>query len=458
MVRFSGSIVQYPARVSLGWYLAFIGVGTLLLMLPACRVDQAAPLGWIDAVFAATSATCVTGLTVRSTGFTFSIWGQLVILLLIQLGGIGIMTVTTYATFRFGRRADLHQRALLADTLGAEATMDLRWVLRNVLRTTLLFESIGFIALAIRFKMDQPLGEALWSAAFHSISAFCNAGFALYDDSLTRYQDDWLVNGIIMLLIVIGGIGFPVLLDLKRKWRGSWRDCWERLALHSKVMLIGTGSLLLLGFVVTYALEYDGVLDGMPWWQKILVSMFYSVTTRTAGFNTVDTASLTNATLFFTVVLMAIGAGPCSAAGGFKVSTFSILVLRAWATFRGRVQVNVFRRTVAASVVERAMATAMLFLVVGVLALTTIVFLEQSALPHIEGESTFLDALFEITSALGTVGLSTGLTTRLSEPGRLILVLLMFMGRLGPISVSLALSSGQRKKLVEYPQEDALIG
>jgi trk system potassium uptake protein TrkH len=207
-----------------------------------------------------------------------------------------------------------------------------------------------------------------------------------------------------------------------------------------------------------FALEFDGALAELPLHRKIFASLFFSVTARTAGFNTLDMAELTNATLFFTVILMAIGAGPCSTAGGFKVSTLMVLVLRAWSTFRGRVNINIARRTLPREVVDRATATAMLFAALGLAALTSLLVLEQSTLPHAGSQGIFLDALFEVTSALGTVGLSTGLTDRLTEGGQAIIILLMFAGRLGPISVAVALSRRERRVPIEFPQEEPLIG
>lgn len=458
MPRIIGSVVKYPARASFLWYAGVITVGTLLLCQPICRAAGADGISWLDAAFTATSATCVTGLAVRSTGGDFSWFGQLVVLVLIQLGGIGIMTVTTFATFHFNRYTSLRTRKLVSDTLGAGGTDDLRWVLRHVILLSLAFEGIGFALLAVRNLFDMPVPEALWHALFHSVSAYCNAGFALYDDSLTRYQGDVWVNLVVIGLLVSGGIGFPVMLDLRRSWTGRWRSTWERLTLHSKMMLLGTAGLLSLGTLAFLALEWHGVLRGLPWWQRLLAAMFHSATCRTAGFNTVAIGSLTNASLFITILLMAVGAGPCSTAGGYKVSTLMVLLARGWSTFRGYSRISVFRRTIPFRVVERATTTLMVFSVFAVLALTTLLVLEQSSRPHQQSAGLFLEAAFEIVSALGTVGLSTGMTSNLQTQGRLIVIALMFIGRLGPISVSVALSRGERSQPFEYPQEELLIG
>ena len=325
MVRLTGSLVKYPARVSLVWYLALTAIGALILVHPACHRSTVQSISLLDAAFTATSATCVTGLAVRSTEHDFSLVGQVVILVLIQLGGIGIMTVTTFLMFQLGGRQNMRRRLVLSETLGADDHTDLRWILRNVILVTVGFEGAGTVLLGIRNLADYEPTVAVWHALFHSVSAFCNAGFALHDDSLTRYQGDLLVNFTVSTLIVAGGIGFPVMLDLWRNWHGPWSARWSRLCLHSKLMLLGTAPLLILGTASFLILEWDGVLQEMPHWKRPLVALFHSVSCRTAGFNTVDVASLTNAMLFISILLMAIGAGPCSTAGGLKVSTISVL-------------------------------------------------------------------------------------------------------------------------------------
>ena len=458
MAQFVGSIAQYPARVSFCWYIGTILLGSLVLTLPVCCGDGVACISWLDALFTSTSATCVTGLTVRSTGHDFSLIGQVVILLLLQLGGIGIMTVTTFVTFSWGRRGGLRERVLLASTIGAEGTHDLRWVLRHVIVTTISFESVGFVVLAARNLMHEPTGQALWHALFHSVSAFCNAGFSLFDDSLTRYQSDPIVNLTICALIISGGLGFPVMMDLKRNWNGPWSDRWRRLHLHSKLMLLGTAGLVTFGTISFLALDWHETLRDMSIGQRLLVAFFQSVTARTAGFNTIDIGLLTNASLFIMILLMMIGAGPCSTGGGFKVTTLMTVLVRAWKALRGFSQINLFRRTIPDSAVVRSLVTMLLYAVVLVVGLTMLLVLEQSAVPHPNTQGLFLDALFEVVSALGTVGLTTGMTPHLTVSGRLVIIVLMFVGRLGPISVFLALSHGSRSHPITLPQEEPLIG
>ena len=313
MVRFASI-----RRASFIAYFLVIFVGAVALRLPISRASHEEPITALDAAFTATSATCVTGLAVRSTGGDYSWFGQLIILLLIQIGGLGILTITTFVAFYGGGgRAGLRERAVVAETLGIQEG-NLVSILRRVVTMTLLFEGIGFAILAIRNLFDMPVGPALWHALFHSISAYCNAGFGLLDDSLTRYQGDVVVNLTICSLVIIGGIGVPVLLDLRRSRKYPWKERWRRLALHSKIMLLGSSILLLAGFVSILALEWDGVMKNMSAKDCVLTAMFQSVATRTAGFNTVKVASLTNATLYVMVLLMIVGAGPCSTAGGIQ--------------------------------------------------------------------------------------------------------------------------------------------
>lgn len=469
MPQFVGSINQYPGRASLSWYAGLIVAGfTALYLIPNCAADLDRPISLLDALFTSTSASCVTGLAVRSTPHDFSMLGQAVILGLVQLGGIGIMTVTTFIVVQFSRSGSLRQRKVIAETLGAGENGDLRRILRNVFLMTASCEAAGFGVLAAynhtnyaRFAdlgVWGSRGEATWHALFHSISAFCNAGFALHDESLVPFADSLVVNVTIALLVIIGGLGFPVVNDLWKSRRKPSTSRWSGLQLHSKIMLIGTGVLLLLGFVSFLALEHDGVLADDPLLTQVYKAAFHSVTCRTAGFNTVELAEMTNAMLFISILLMMIGAGPCSTGGGFKVTTAAIILLRARATFRGYNRVNLFRRTLPTSSVERAVATAMLFVVLGGVALTLLLVIEQSGFGHRGSQGLFLEALFEVISALGTVGLSTGLTTDLSDTSRVIMIFLMILGRLGPITTFAALSHGERSEVVEYPNEEPLVG
>lgn len=492
MPQYTGALVQHPARLAFIWWAGMIAVGTSLLTLSWCAGPGAAsdkPISVLDACFTTTSAVCVTGLTVRSTGNDFSFAGQCVIAMLIQLGGVGIMTIATFVTFNLGGAVNLRHRAIISETLGTAHEHDLNWVLRQVLIATAVAEGCGAALMAawFHFIYEFPVAKALWYGVFHAVSAFCNAGFGLDDKNLEPFQGDWVINLTIVSLIVTGGIGFPVILDLRRKWRGDFADCWDHLLLHSKLMIIGTSSLISIGTISFWVLESQGVLANMPWHKQFLVSLFQAVTPRTAGFNTVPYNQLSNATLFVTILLMMVGAGPCSTGGGFKVSTLTVLVMRAWCTFRGLARVQVFRRTIQHQSVEKSVATSLLFLVVAICGLTLILVYEQSPwmrvariaaqqneavtisatdpaavqrqeIERAKEASLFLDALFEVISALGTVGLSTGLTTQLTPIGRAIIIVLMFIGRLGPFTVFIALARGERNQRIEYAAEEPLIG
>ncbi len=458
MARFVGSFGRYPARATFAGYAAGVLIGTMLLIAPYSRAADKEPISLVDSVFTAASALCVTGLTVRSTGHDFSWLGQGVVLLLIQLGGIGIITVTTYVTLRLGARQTLHSRTLLAETLGTGDEPDLKAVLRRVVRFTLLFELSGALLLTARFLFDYDLGTALWHGVFHSISAFCNAGFSLNDSSLIAYQGDWFVNLTVMALIVSGGIGYPVLIDVSRNWHGPWRDRWGHLMLHTKLMIVGTIALIVLGAAAVLVLESQHAMREMSWPRRLLAATFQSVTCRTAGFNTIDTSQLRDATLFVVILLMMVGGGPCSAAGGFKVSTLAVLVLRAWSTFWGSARVHVARRTVPQEVIDRAITTAFLFAVVSIVGLICLLTVEQFQHSDLVSGELFLDGCFEVASGLATVGLSTGMTPNLTPTGKMIIIALMFIGRLGPITVGAAVSLGRREPPIAYASEEPLVG
>jgi len=456
MPQLTGSLTSYPARVSLVAYVTAVVAGGLILTLPVAREPDRPPISLVDGLFTATSAVCVTGLTVRSTAHDFSPFGQGVILALIQLGGLGIMTITTLASFQIGRQATLRQRAVIAEALGVTSGRDLRWVTGGVLVTVVVAEILGFLAIGWATWGEGTPGAVLWRALFHSVSAFCNAGFGLADDNLCRYAGSVPVVVAICGLIIVGGIGFPVLFDIFRQLRRP-RGGWRRTSIHTKLMLIGTAALLAAGAVSFWLLEWDEALSRESLGTKLLMGLFHSTTCRTAGFNTVDYGGLASSTLFLTIILMAIGAGPCSTAGGFKVSTLMTLVVSSWSSFRGLPRANVFRRTIPASAVQRATATALLFGAVSVVALVALLVVESQS-DVASRPRWFLEALFECISALATVGLSTGVTPELSDGGKTVLMLLMLLGRLGPISAAVALSRQRTPYQPVYLEEEPLVG
>jgi trk system potassium uptake protein TrkH len=353
----------------------------------------------------------------------------------------------------------MRERQVLSQTLGALGNDNLGWVLLNVLRFSVIAEGIGVLLLTLRFSFEMPFATALWHALFHCVSAFCNAGFSLNDTSLIEYQGDWIVNLTICGLIVFGGIGFPVILDLLRHHRGTtWMERVGNLQLHTKIMLVGTAVLIVGGAVSIFFIEYDHALRNKPLSSKILIPIFQSITCRTAGFNTVDQADLTSASLCLSIFLMLIGGGPCSTAGGVKVTSIYMLVLKAWSRLRGQMSVTIFRRTIPQSSLDKASTVVLFYVFMAALALIFILLLEQAFGTFTRDDQVFLPTLFEVISALGTVGLSINLTSTLSDPSLFVLMMLMFFGRLGPVSVFAAMSMPSKEKPLQFVSEEPLVG
>jgi trk system potassium uptake protein TrkH len=458
MPKMARSLERYPARVTTLAFLALVLVGGCALRLPICSVSGRLPISWLDALFTSTSAVCVTGLSVRSTVDDFSLIGQIVILSLIQLGGVGIMTFTSFIMLTLGGSVGLRQQALMSETLGSRGVTDVRKILRRVFAVSLSIEFLGAALLWIRFSFDMPWPRAGWYALFHSVSAFCNAGFGLWNDSLVGYRGDWLVNIVICGLVILGGLGFPVLLELLNQFRKSKRSAWLDLSLHSKLVLIGTFFLIVWGYTTLTILEWDNGLKNATASERILIPFFHSVICRTAGFNSIDLNDLTNASLFVSIILMAVGGAPCSTAGGVKTTTISLLVLNAIRRFQGFRNVSCFRKTIPQSTIERAAAATIVFFAIAALGCLFLMLIEQSGKSHRDQQDSFLDLLFEVVSALGTVGLSTGITPTLSSFGKIVIIVLMFLGRLGPVSVMIAMSRTRRPPKVEYAHEEPLFG
>lgn len=458
MAQIAGRLALYPARALFLWYFGMIAIGGSLLLLPICRQPEVAPITFTEAYFTATSASCVTGLAVRSTAHDFSFWGQLLILVLIQIGGVGIMTLTTLILVQLTGEESMRDRMTAQETLGVAAGRNLRRLLGRVIGLTLIIETAGMIFMWPRLVYDLGLLEGTWNAVFLSISAFCNAGFALNDESLVPFQGDLIMNLAIMTLIISGGIGFPVLLDLECFRRNGLTKGWERLGVHSKLCVIGSSVLILLGMLGLLVLEWENAFEGMPLWRKGLVSLFQSVSPRTAGFNTIDLNSLTSASRYMIILLMLVGACPGSTGGGFKVTTLMILVIHAWSKMRGLPQTQVFRRTIGRTLVDRSIGVALIFVIFGGFGLGLLLGTEEVTGIQSKNDEFFLDACFETVSALATVGLSLGVTANLTWLAKWILVMLMFIGRLGPITAVLAISKGTQRRLIEYPEASILTG
>ena len=448
------TLFKSPARISLMSFSTLIFIGTLLLMLPAAVTGRR--LGLIDALFTATSASCVTGLSVVDTGSTFTTFGQAVIVGLIQVGGLGIMTLSTLFIMLAGKRPSLTGNEFINDTFSHSGIDNISSMVRRIILVTLAIELGGAAVMFFRFYPVYPLTTAIWYAVFHSISAFCNAGFSTFSDSFTGFQGDVVVNTMISLLIILGGIGFIVMFDCFHVLRLKNRR-WTRLSLHAKIVLFGSAALLLLGTALFFFMEMENTLKGMPPIKQVMVSFFHAVSARTAGFNTVSIGALANETLFFLMLLMFIGAAPGSCGGGIKVTTALTLILHGTSRFRGNDHARLFNRTIPERCIGKAIGVVLLSMLVIFMATMLLLATELGDVSHIETRGKFLEILFEAVSAFGTVGLSTGLTGTLSGAGKLIVSMVMFMGRLGPLVIALGI---QRQKIrrVQYAEENIMIG
>jgi len=423
-------------------FLATIFIGTLLLTFPTATTDGRGA-SFIDALFTSTSATCVTGLIVQDTPTYFSGFGQLVILVLIQLGGIGIMSYSAFLALLFGRFT-LGQRGMLQDMM--EEDRNILGMIVYVFKMTFVIEFVGAVILFLRwiFVYKNPL-QAIYLSIFHSVSAFCNAGFSLFSNSLENYAGDPLVNIIIMALIISGGIGFIVVYEITRKINKPRRT----LTTHSRLVLTTSALLVIIGFIALFFIEFDGAFLNYPLTAKLWGALFQSVTPRTAGFNTIPIASLSAISLTIMMILMFIGASPGSTGGGIKTSTFAILLLSLKNILMGKEDIEVFKRMIPSTVVYKALA-----IVVGALLLLTSIFMLLLAFET----KPFLPLLFEAVSAFGTVGLSMGITPDLTIIGKLLIIILMYGGRLGPLTLGFALTRVMRKEKIEYPEAKVLIG
>jgi trk system potassium uptake protein TrkH len=436
-----------PAQVVVVAFAAAIAVGTLLLMLPVAQRGPGGS-GFVDALFVATSAVCVTGLTTVDTAQHWSGTGQVVVLALVQVGGFGIMTLATLLGLLVSRRLGLQTRLNTAAEGKSLGLADVRKVLLGVARTSLLMEAGGAVVLAGRFatSYDEPVGRALWLGVFHSVSAFNNAGFALFSDSLVRFATDPWVTLPISLLVVAGSLGFPVLFELRRAWRTP-----RRWSLHSKIVVTMTAVLVPLGAVLHLALEWSNPRTfgplGVP--GKLLAGFFHGVQPRSGGFNVVEVGALNEETLLGTDVLMFIGGGSGGTAGGIKVTTFAVLLFVIITEVRGDQSVTAFGRQIPREVQRQALSVALLA-VAGVVGATSLLLVMTPF--------SLDEVLFEVISAFATAGLSTGITPELGVPGQLVLVVLMFLGRLGPITFASALALRSRPRRYELPQERPIIG
>ncbi len=441
------TLVGNPARLVPLAFGAAIVLGTFLLMLPISSATGSwTPL--IDALFTSTSAICVTGLTTVDTGTHWSLLGQVIILLLIQVGGLGIMVAATVIAVLFARRLGLRARLALQTETHALTSADIRRLVIRIVVFSLLVELVLAVVLAIRLWSAYGLsaGDAAYTGVFHAISAFNNAGFSTYPDSLVRFAHDWAFLLPVCIAVIVGGIGFPVIFELRRRWRRprSW-------SILTRITVVMTIVLLILGTAFLWAEEgpAGGTLSGGSPGQGLLGAFTMSVMARTAGFNIVDMSQLSPEALFSTDILMFIGGGSAGTAGGIKVTTIGLLAFVVWSEMRGRQDVEVGMRRVTSANQRQALSIAALGLTAVILSAFLLLAVTTVA---------FDAALFEVISAFATVGLSTGITPELPDTGKILLIVLMFVGRLGPLAVASAFAMRERPVRRRYPEERMIIG
>ncbi|ULE35920.1 TrkH family potassium uptake protein [Mycobacterium sp. IDR2000157661] len=428
-------------------FAAAIALCTVLLFLPfATETGQRAPL--LDAVFTSTSAVCVTGLVTVDTATYWSAFGETVILVGIQLGGLGIMTVASLLVVLLSRRLGLRARLIAQAQTRTLTVRDIGRLMRNVTLFSVACELVVAIVLVTRFagRYGMPVSDALWHGVFHAVSAFNNAGFALYPDSLVRYVDDSVIMLTIAAAVIIGGLGFPVVFELARSWRRP--RTWS---VTTRITVVVTSVLLLVGTLLIATIEHDnpGTLGPLSMGSRLVAAVFTATMPRTAGFNAVDIAAMTPEGLMFTDVLMFIGGGSASTAGGVKVTTVGLLAFVLWAEMRGESRVNVGVRQVPADNQRQALAVFMLFVTLSGLGTFALLAMSDYSLDQV---------LFEAISALSTVGLSTGITAALPDSATWLLVVMMYVGRLGPLTLASALALRQREHRYERPSERTIIG
>lgn len=433
--------------IVIGFCLVILS-GTILLMLPiSTREGVVTPP--IDALFTTVSASCVTGLIIADTYQYWSIFGQIVIISLIQIGGLGFMTIGVFFAVVLRKKIGLWVRGTLQESVNIMQTGGIVRLAKKIIIGTAVFEGTGALILSIHFSRTMDWGQAVYYGIFHSVSAFCNAGFDLMGKdgeyiSLTGYSGDWTVNLVIMLLIIIGGIGFFIWNDLSEN-----KLHFRRWKLHTKITILMTLALVFGGAAVLFVLEYNNTLAGRPLDEQILCSLFGSVTARTAGFNTVDTAALTDSSKLFTALLMFIGGSPGSTAGGIKTTTFVVLAASVYSGLFDKRECSMFGRRLSRDVVRKAstvLCTNLMLCVTAVLIIVTATSLDVT------------DVIFEVASAMGTVGMSAGITRDMDAVSKISLIFLMFCGRVGSMTFALSLKGHKVEPPVRLPEEEVMIG
>ena len=439
-----------PAQALALGFGFLILIGTILLNLPVASVDGKS-IGTINALFTSTSAVCVTGLVVVDTGTHWTLFGKFVIILLIQIGGLGVMTITTMMAIISGRKITLKNRMIVQEALNQFSISGVIKLVKYVILITLGLETAGFVLLTIGFMKYYPLKTSLMYGFFHSVSAYCNAGFDLIGNyrSLTPFASDWIINLTVLSLIFIGGLGFTVILDIFNVRR------FKKLTAHSKLAITVSIALIVFGFFAVLIAEFNNpdTLKGMDMSGKFLASLFQAMTPRTAGFNTLDLNLLHNSTVFVIIILMFIGASPTSTGGGIKTTTFAVLVAAVISEIKGKEDTSFFKRRISNDTVKKAMS------VFGV-SITLVIFVTLFLTFTEEGQD-FYNILFEAVSAFGTVGLSRGITSSLSDAGKLIISMTMFAGRVGPVTLLVAIATYKKKGRhgnYRYPEGKISVG
>ena len=422
-------------------------IGGILLNLPIASINNE-NVGFLNSIFTATSAVCVTGLVVVDTGTYWTTFGKIVIMLLIQIGGLGFMSVATLGAMLIGKKISLRERLIIKESLNQSTLSGVVKLTRQMLYGTFFIEFIGALMLSFKFVPVYGLKKGIFYSVFHSVSAFCNAGFDLIGGgrSLIPFVDSGIVNITIMLLIILGGLGFTVIFDVVAK------RSFRKLNLHSKIVITLSFILIAISFALFFIMESSNpdTMENLSIKGKVLASLFQSVTPRTAGFNTIDLAGMENSSKLLTIILMFIGGSPASTAGGIKTSTLAILILAVRTLIVGKENVEIFGRRISYRAVNKSLAVVFIGLFV-VISGTMILSLTEPA-------QDFLTILFETVSAFGTVGLSLGMTSSMSNIGKILIIFTMFIGRVGSLTILLALASNEKKSLYNYPEEKVIVG
>ncbi|MDR7871254.1 MAG: TrkH family potassium uptake protein [Tissierellaceae bacterium] len=444
--RFDKSKLNPPRVLAIAFALIIL-FGANILNLPIASADGES-IGFINALFTASSSVCVTGLVVVNTAEHWSLFGQVVIITLIQIGGLGFMTMATIVALLLGKKITLKDRLVMQEELNSSSLSGLVKLTKYVIATTFIIEGIGAIFLSTRFIPIYGLKKGIWFSVFHAISAFCNAGFDVIGNNMIPFVDDIVVNFAIGSLVILGGLGFTVYLDISKNKN------IHRCSLHTKLVLLISAILLILGSVLIFIIEYNNpeTLGNLSLKGKILASTFQSIIARTAGFNSVDMAPLYDTTIFVLIILMFIGGSPGSTAGGIKTTTFGVIFLTVRSVLKGNDDVEVLRRRIPNSIVLRAIAITAVSLLLVTLVTMILTVTEQGV--------KFIDLLFETVSAFATVGLSRNLSPELSDIGKFIIALTMYAGKVGPLTLVFALAKKQKtdNKKYRYPEGKIIIG